>query len=37
MDQYNAIRELSDIKEDPDSTPEDIQRAEAHLETINPT
>lgn len=35
MDQYNAIRELSDIKEDPDSTPEVIAQAEHHLETVN--
>lgn len=35
MDQYNAIRELSDIKEDPSSTPEEIKAAEKHLDDIN--
>lgn len=33
--QYEAIRDLSDIKEDPDSTKEDIQKAEERLERIN--
>lgn len=35
LDQYNAIRELSDIKEDPSSTPADIRAAEDRLESIN--
>ena len=35
LDQYEAIRELSDIKEDPTSTPEDIQKAEEKLDHIN--
>lgn len=35
MDQYDAIRALSDIKEDPTSTPEEIKAAENRLETIN--
>lgn len=33
--QYEAIRNLSDLKENPHSTPEEIQRAERHLEDIN--
>lgn len=33
--QYEAIRDLSDIKEDPFSTPEDILRAEKKLNAIN--
>lgn len=35
MDQYDAIRSLSDIKEDPSSTPEQIKAAEKHLEAVN--
>lgn len=35
MAQYEAIRLLSDIKEDPQSTPNDIARAEKHLGEIN--
>ncbi|MCB0376847.1 MAG: aromatic amino acid hydroxylase [Bdellovibrionales bacterium] len=35
LDQYEAIRELSDIKENPESTPEQIQAAEKRLEQIN--
>lgn len=35
LDQYEAIRELSDIKENPSSTTEDIRRAEKKLEEIN--
>lgn len=31
---YAAIRDLSDIKEHPDSTAEDIQKAEAHLNDV---
>jgi phenylalanine-4-hydroxylase len=34
MAQYEAIRVLSDIKEDPQSTPEEIRRSEADLERI---
>lgn len=34
LDQYDAIRQLSDIKENPDSSPEDIQKAEARLEQV---
>jgi phenylalanine-4-hydroxylase len=33
--QYEAIRVLSDLKEDPSSTPEQIARAEKHLQTVN--
>ncbi|MGZ3721743.1 MAG: aromatic amino acid hydroxylase, partial [Bdellovibrionales bacterium] len=33
--QYEAIRVLSDMKEDPASTPEKIARAEKHLHQIN--
>lgn len=32
---YEAIRDLSDIKEKPGSTDEDIKKAEAHLETVS--
>ncbi len=35
MDQYEAIRVLSDIKEDPRSTKEEIARAEKQLQQIN--
>jgi len=35
MDQYEAIRELSDIKENPSSTVEDIRRSEKKLEEVN--
>jgi phenylalanine-4-hydroxylase len=35
MDQYNAIRELSDLKEDPSSTPADIRACEEKLTAIN--
>ena len=35
FDQYEAIRDLSDIKEHPDSTPEQIKAAEDHLNDIN--
>ena len=35
MAQYNAIRDMSDIKENPASTPEDVARAENRLSTIN--
>ncbi|NJM09775.1 MAG: aromatic amino acid hydroxylase, partial [Bdellovibrionaceae bacterium] len=35
MDQYEAIRVLSDIKEDPRSTGDEIARAEMRLEEIN--
>lgn len=35
LDQYEAIRELSDVKENPESTPEDIERAERHLNQVN--
>lgn len=35
MDQYEAIRILSDIKEDPRSTPEEVTAAEEKLENIN--
>lgn len=34
MDQYEAIRVLSDLKEDPNSTPEQITEAEKHLEHV---
>lgn len=34
MDQYEAIRILSDMKEDPHSTAEQIQKAEKHLEKV---
>ncbi|MCX7977845.1 MAG: aromatic amino acid hydroxylase, partial [Bdellovibrionaceae bacterium] len=33
LDLYEAIRRLSDCKENPDSTPEDIAAAEKHLES----
>lgn len=32
MDVYNAVRELSDVKEDPKSTPADIRGAQKNLE-----
>ncbi len=35
FEQYSAIRKLSDIKEDPHSTPEEIKKAEAHLLKVN--
>jgi phenylalanine-4-hydroxylase len=35
MDQYEAIRVLSDIKEDPRSTKDEIARAERRLQEIN--
>lgn len=35
MDQYEAIRVLSDIKEDPRSTNDDIARAELRLQEVN--
>jgi phenylalanine-4-hydroxylase len=35
MDQYEAIRHLSDLKEDQDSTPEMIAEAEARLTRVN--
>lgn len=35
MEQYEAIRILSDLKEDPHSTPEDIQKAEKKLLEVN--
>ena len=35
FEQYSAIRTLSDIKEDPHSTPKDIQKAQDHLNQIN--
>lgn len=35
LDLYEAIRDLSDLKESPDSTPEDIKRAEQHLEKVS--
>jgi phenylalanine-4-hydroxylase len=35
MDQYMAIRELSDLKEHPDATEKDIQNAYAKLEAAN--
>lgn len=35
LEQYEAIRILSDIKEDPRSTPKDIQEAESRLNLIN--
>lgn len=35
MDQYEAIRALSDLKEDPHSTPEQIQEAERRLESVS--
>ncbi|MEQ1875077.1 MAG: aromatic amino acid hydroxylase [Bdellovibrionia bacterium] len=34
LDMYEAIRDLSDIKESPDSTPEQIEKAERHLENV---
>lgn len=35
LDQYEAIRVLSDIKESPSSTKHDIAKAEQHLEEVN--
>ncbi len=35
MDQYEAIRVLSDIKEDPRSSKEEIARAETRLQQVN--
>lgn len=35
LDQYEAIRVLSDLKEDPSSRPEQIQKAEARLSKIS--
>lgn len=35
MNQYEAIRVLSDLKEDPHSTPEQIQAAEKNLEAVS--
>lgn len=35
LDLYEAIRNLSDIKENPSSTTEDIQKAERHLEKVS--
>lgn len=34
LDIYEAIRELSDLKENPTSTPEQIKAAEAHLDKV---
>ncbi|MBY0385405.1 aromatic amino acid hydroxylase, partial [bacterium] len=35
LSQYEAIRDLSDIKENPASTPAQIQQAEKHLQKVN--
>lgn len=35
LDQYEAIRVLSDVKEDPSSTPADIEAAEKQLTRVN--
>jgi phenylalanine-4-hydroxylase len=35
FEQYSAIRKLSDIKEDPHSSPEEIKKAQDHLDQIN--
>ncbi|HEX4925938.1 MAG TPA: aromatic amino acid hydroxylase [Bdellovibrionales bacterium] len=35
LDLYEAIRDLSDLKESPDSTSEDVKRAEQHLEDVS--
>lgn len=35
LSQYEAIRDLSDMKENPDSTPQQIQAAEKHLNEVN--
>lgn len=35
LDLYEAIRDLSDIKENPASTPAEIKAAEKHLETVS--
>ena len=37
FDQYSAIRRLSDIKEDPHASPEEIQKAQNHLNQVNST
>ena len=37
FDQYSAIRRLSDIKEDPHASPEEIQKAQDHLNQVNST
>ena len=34
LDMYEAIRDLSDLKESPDSTPAQIAKAEKHLEQV---
>lgn len=35
LDIYEAIRDLSDLKENPHSTPEEIKAAEAHLDKVS--
>ena len=35
FEQYSAIRRLSDIKEDPHSSPEEIKKAQNHLNQVN--
>ena len=35
LDLYSAIRDLSDIKENPNSTPEEIDKAEKHLTKVS--
>ena len=35
FEQYSAIRKLSDLKEDPHSSPEEIKKVETHLHQIN--
>lgn len=35
LDMYEAIRDLSDVKENPSSTPADIFKAERHLEEVS--
>ena len=35
LDLYEAIRDLSDLKEDPNSTSDQIQKAEAHLNHVS--
>lgn len=35
LDLYEAIRDLSDLKENPQSTPEQIQEAESHLNKVS--
>ena len=37
LDMYNAIRELSDLKEDPKTTPSEIQTAQKHLDELGET